>query len=79
MSPWGGGLTILGMGGDRSSWGGKTPGWGGVPPILDNPEQGGHGNLYVNANLCTKLYFVPGSLDAKQNIPFVENGCDYGY
>ena len=39
MSPWGG-LKILGMGGDRSSWGGATPGWGGVPPIppiLDNP------------------------------------------
>ena len=28
----GGGLKILGMGGDRSSWGGTTPGWGRVPP-----------------------------------------------
>ena len=40
----GGGLKILGMGGDRSPWGWTTPRWGWVPPpippILENPDGG---------------------------------------
>ena len=55
----GGGLKILVMGGDRSSWGGgTTPAWGRVPPhpppILDNPVQVNQRNIQIGEvpSLC---------------------------